>query len=135
MKIHEVDLIKKFLCPKENKNIGILDFYEFFFSKIWNQAQIDKEVEDFSFPVPLDLQISQDRGLELLRILLCDNGLPEEVRSEAAGVVAQITSPGFCKARGKHPLGQSLKPLVADLVRSLTRKFYNFWISFAVHDC
>ena len=61
----------------------------------------------------LPLCVFQERGVELLVDLLCETGSPGEVvQGEAAGVVAQLTSP--CLQHGHH-----LGGLLHDLHRLL----------------
>ena len=60
----------------------------------------------------------QERGVELLVDLLCESGSPGEVmQGEAAGVVAQLTSP--CLQHGHHLAGllQDLHCLLQALLR------------------
>ena len=60
----------------------------------------------------------QERGVELLVDLLCESGSPGEVmQGEAAGVVAQLTSP--CLQHGHHLAGllQDLHRLLQALLR------------------
>ncbi|XP_076043961.1 spindle orientation adaptor protein inscuteable [Oratosquilla oratoria] len=55
-------------------------------------------------------------GVEVLCDVLCDSGVVEEERSEAAGVLAQITSPWV---ESNHPLS-SLRSIMSRIVKALS---------------
>ena len=66
------------------------------------------------------LELEKEGGVDILTDILCDKTVSEAVRGEAAGVVAQITSP--CLDNFQHISG--FLENVQDLLSALISRFY-----------
>ena len=71
------------------------------------------------------IQIYQENGIELLMDILADESVIESVQGEAAGVVAQITSPVLDQNQHLCRFAESLQAILRALLSQLPNFFEN----------
>lgn len=80
------------------------------------------------------LELEKEGGVDILTDILCDKTVSEAVRGEAAGVVAQITSP--CLDNFQHISGflENVQDLLSALMSKLSSSFGLFDLALSRFD-
>ena len=81
------------------------------------------------------LELEKEGGVDSLTDILCDKTITEAVRGEAAGVIAQITSP--CLDNFQHMTGflENVEDLLHALISRLSVSFYHTTFCYYGNKC